>query len=75
MSGSPTRVPPTTAPNVPQPPKFATVAEERLHRKRMLAAAFRLFSRFAFDEGVAGHITARDPERLDVRRLSGGGLA
>jgi ribulose-5-phosphate 4-epimerase/fuculose-1-phosphate aldolase len=70
MSGSPTRVPPTTAPltavpNVPQPPKFATAAEERLHRKRMLAAAFRLFSRFAFDEGVAGHITARDPERLD----------
>ena len=28
-------------------------------------AAFRLFSRFGFDEGVAGHITARDPERLD----------
>jgi ribulose-5-phosphate 4-epimerase/fuculose-1-phosphate aldolase len=44
---------------------FATVAEERLHRKRMLAAAFRLFSRFGFDEGVAGHITARDPEQLD----------
>src|ERR1700688_517139 len=65
MSGSPTGVPPTTAPNVPQPPKFATKAEERLYRKRMLAAAFRLFSRFGFDEGVAGHITARDPERLD----------
>jgi ribulose-5-phosphate 4-epimerase/fuculose-1-phosphate aldolase len=29
----------------------------------MLAAAFRLFSRFGFDEGVAGHITARDPEQ------------
>jgi len=65
MSGSPTGVPPTTAPNVPQLPKFATKAEERLYRKRMLAAAFRLFSRFGFDEGVAGHITARDPERLD----------
>jgi Class II Aldolase and Adducin N-terminal domain len=65
MSGSPTRVPPTSVPNVPQPPKFATKAEERLHRKRMLAAAFRLFSRFGFDEGVAGHITARDPERPD----------
>jgi ribulose-5-phosphate 4-epimerase/fuculose-1-phosphate aldolase len=51
--------------NIPRPPKFATAAEERLHRKRMLAAAFRLFSRFGFDEGVAGHITARDPERLD----------
>src|SRR3979490_3120157 len=65
MSGSPTRVPPPNVPNVPQPPKFATNAEERLHRKRMLAAAFRLFSRFGFDEGVAGHVTARDPERLD----------
>src|ERR1700732_484363 len=60
MSGSPTSVP-----NVLQPPKFATQAEERLQRKRMLAASFRLFSRFGFDEGVAGHITARDPERLD----------
>ena len=65
MLGSPTNVPPANVPNVPQPPKFATNAEERLHRKRMLAAAFRLFSRFGFDEGVAGHITARDPERLD----------
>src|SRR5580704_15452785 len=51
--------------NIPRPPVFATAAEERLHRKRMLAAAFRLFSRLGFDEGVAGHITARDPERLD----------
>jgi ribulose-5-phosphate 4-epimerase/fuculose-1-phosphate aldolase len=50
---------------IPGPPVFSTAAEERLHRKRMLAAAFRLFSRFGFDEGVAGHITARDPERLD----------
>jgi ribulose-5-phosphate 4-epimerase/fuculose-1-phosphate aldolase len=35
--------------------------EERLHRKQRLAAAFRLFSKCGFDEGVAGHITARDP--------------
>lgn len=54
-----------SAPTGLQLPTFATTAEERLHRKRMLAAAFRLFSRFGFDEGVAGHITARDPERLD----------
>ncbi len=40
-----------------------TVAEERLLRKQELAAAFRLFGRFGFSEGVAGHITARDPER------------
>ncbi len=50
---------------IPGPPVSSTAAEERLHRKGMLAASFRLFSRFGFDEGVAGHITARDPERLD----------
>jgi ribulose-5-phosphate 4-epimerase/fuculose-1-phosphate aldolase len=50
---------------LPLPPQFASVEDERLHRKQRLAAAFRLFSRFGFDEGVAGHITARDPERLD----------
>ena len=50
---------------LPYQPVFDTVEEERLHRKQRLAAAFRLFGRFGFDEGVAGHITARDPERLD----------
>jgi len=42
-----------------------TAQEERVHRKQRLAAAFRLFSKYGYDEGVAGHITARDPERLD----------
>jgi ribulose-5-phosphate 4-epimerase/fuculose-1-phosphate aldolase len=46
-------------------PKFDSVEAERAHRKERLAAAFRLFGRFGFDEGVAGHITARDPEHLD----------
>jgi len=50
---------------IPALPKFATVEEERSHRKHRLAAAFRLFAKFGFDEGVAGHITARDPERTD----------
>jgi ribulose-5-phosphate 4-epimerase/fuculose-1-phosphate aldolase len=47
------------------PPTFATVEEERLHRKQRLAGALRLFGRFGFSEGVAGHITARDPELPD----------
>ena len=47
------------------PPVFASLAEERLHRKQELAAAFRVFGRFGFSEGVAGHITARDPEYPD----------
>lgn len=46
-------------------PTFDTVDEERLHRKQRLAAGLRLFGKFGFDEGVAGHITARDPEHLD----------
>jgi ribulose-5-phosphate 4-epimerase/fuculose-1-phosphate aldolase len=50
---------------MPMPPTFTTVEEERQHRKQRLAAGFRLFSRFGFDEGVAGHITARDPEHAD----------
>ncbi|MFD6517713.1 class II aldolase/adducin family protein [Rhodococcus sp. NPDC060176] len=36
-------------------------AEERARRKKDLALAFRIFGRFGFSEGVAGHITVRDP--------------
>ncbi len=39
-----------------------TVQDERLDRKRKLAATLRLFGKFGFDEGVAGHVTVRDPE-------------
>ncbi|MDO3409429.1 class II aldolase/adducin family protein [Saccharibacillus sp. CPCC 101409] len=49
----------------PQKPEFATYEEERLYRKRRLAAACRLFAKFGFEEGVMGHISARDPERTD----------
>src|SRR3954452_694947 len=48
------------------PPQFDNAADERQHRKERLAAAFRLFSKFGFEEGVAGHITARDPEFTDT---------
>ncbi|MFF7244154.1 class II aldolase/adducin family protein [Embleya sp. NPDC008237] len=47
------------------PPTFETVEQERRHRKERLTAALRLFGRFGFEEGVAGHITARDPELTD----------
>jgi ribulose-5-phosphate 4-epimerase/fuculose-1-phosphate aldolase len=59
---------------LPQPPSFSTVQEERLHRKQRLAAAFRLFSKFGFDEGVAGHITARDPQFPDTFWVNGFGV-
>ena len=47
------------------PQKFDTVLEERRHRKERLVAALRIFGKFGFEEGVAGHITARDPEHTD----------
>src|SRR5471032_251845 len=43
----------------------ATPAAERRHRLERLAGAFRLFARYGFDQGLAGHITARDPEWPD----------
>jgi ribulose-5-phosphate 4-epimerase/fuculose-1-phosphate aldolase len=52
-------------PGIRTPPEFETVEEERLHRKQKLAGALRLFGRFGFSEGIAGHITARDPEHPD----------
>lgn len=47
------------------PPTFASAQEERRERKRKLTAALRVFGKFGFDEGVAGHFTVRDPERTD----------
>ena len=35
------------------------------HRKAKLAGALRIFGRLGFGEGVAGHITVRDPEFPD----------
>lgn len=48
--------------NITGPPVFDNVEDERLHLKQRLTATFRIFGRFGFDEGVAGHVTARDPE-------------
>jgi ribulose-5-phosphate 4-epimerase/fuculose-1-phosphate aldolase len=47
------------------PPTFDNVEDERLHRKQKLAGALRVFGRLGFGEGVAGHITVRDPEFPD----------
>lgn len=46
-------------------PKFQSLEEERLYRKQHLAAAFRIFADRGFDEGVAGHISVRDPILTD----------
>ncbi|ACB96265.1 class II aldolase/adducin family protein [Beijerinckia indica] len=47
-----------------EPPR-ATFEEERLYRKRRLAASYRIFALKGYDLGLAGHITARDPEFTD----------
>ena len=47
---------------IPAAPIFGSVEDERRHRKQQLAAALRVFGRLGYDEGVAGHITVRDPE-------------
>ncbi|MEO1438276.1 MAG: class II aldolase/adducin family protein [Bacteroidota bacterium] len=43
-------------------PSFDNPADERKYRLTRLAGAFRIFGKFGFGEGVAGHITVRDPE-------------
>ncbi|MEM9926563.1 MAG: class II aldolase/adducin family protein [Cyanobacteria bacterium P01_D01_bin.50] len=49
----------------PKQPTFESIEDERHHRQQRLAVAFRLFARYGFNEGVAGHITVRDPEFPD----------
>jgi ribulose-5-phosphate 4-epimerase/fuculose-1-phosphate aldolase len=46
-------------------PTFASLEDERLYRKQHLAAAYRIFAARGFDEGVAGHISVRDPILTD----------
>ena len=53
---------PNAESNIPLPPSFDDVAAERRYRKEELAKGFRVFGKFGFSEGVAGHITVRDPE-------------
>ena len=43
------------------PPRFEDPSDDRQYQKQHLAAAFRAFARQGYDEGVAGHISLRDP--------------
>jgi hypothetical protein len=54
----------------PKPPKFDDPYKERAYLKGRLAAAFRIFGKFGFDEGVAGHITLRVSIAIDEVYLS-----
>ncbi|KAI7240508.1 arad-like aldolase/epimerase [Hortaea werneckii] len=59
----------------PRPPKFEDKYEEREYQKGKLAAAFRIFGKYGFDEGVAGHITLRDPVQTDCFWVNPFGVA
>ncbi|MGV3759681.1 MAG: class II aldolase/adducin family protein [Actinomycetota bacterium] len=56
-------------------PTFDSPEAERTHLKQRMAAAFRLFDKMGFGEGVAGHLTARDPERSDCFWVNPFGLS
>jgi ribulose-5-phosphate 4-epimerase/fuculose-1-phosphate aldolase len=53
------------APRWELPAPLSPPSAERTHRRQRLAAAFRLFSRYGFEVGLAGHFTARDPIHTD----------
>ncbi|MBV1892558.1 MAG: class II aldolase/adducin family protein [Ilumatobacteraceae bacterium] len=51
---------------MPDPPVHDSLEEEQLYRKRHQAAAFRAFGLLGYDEGVAGHMSVRDPIDTDT---------
>jgi ribulose-5-phosphate 4-epimerase/fuculose-1-phosphate aldolase len=56
------RIPTPVGGALPVPQTYPNIDDERRHRKLKLAAAFRMLARFGLTEGIAGHVTVRDPE-------------
>lgn len=50
---------------IPMPVVHDDIEAERLARKQRLAAGLRVLGRLRLAEGVAGHVTVRDPEHVD----------
>lgn len=57
------------------PQTFTDKQEERKYKLGKLAAAFRIFAQLGFDEGLAGHLTLRDPILKDHFWVNPFGLA
>jgi ribulose-5-phosphate 4-epimerase/fuculose-1-phosphate aldolase len=53
--------------HMPSIPIFSNPIQEREWALEHMAGAFRLFGKFSFGEGAAGHISLRDP--VDPRRM------
>lgn len=51
--------------------EFKNKYEERDYYKGRLAGAYRIFGHFGLNEGLAGHITVRDPIEPDTFWVSG----
>lgn len=49
-------------PTIPGPPSFTSIEKHRAHILQHMAGAFRVFARKGYTEGLAGHISVRDPE-------------
>ncbi|KAH8681135.1 class II aldolase and Adducin domain-containing protein [Xylariales sp. PMI_506] len=56
-----TSAPKLTRLEFPKAPTFDDPLRHRQHLKERLVLAFRIFAKLEYDEGVAGHITVRDP--------------
>ncbi|MFB7573878.1 class II aldolase/adducin family protein [Streptomyces sp. NPDC056165] len=69
LGPTPTPPPPLPLPTerllFAMPPMHESVDDERQYRKERLAGALRIFGRYGLEDGVSGHITARDPEFSD----------
>lgn len=50
---------------LPKIPTFTTFAEKRQWQLEHMALAFRVWAREGYAEGIAGHISIRDPEFED----------
>ncbi len=50
---------------IPSAPVFDSIEQEREHRKQRLASVFRVFSKFGFEEGVAGCLLYTSPSPRD----------
>ncbi|KAM0750321.1 arad-like aldolase/epimerase [Meredithblackwellia eburnea MCA 4105] len=57
------------------PPTFDTKEAERKYKLERLAAAFRIFGKFGYEDGVAGHLTLRDPIHSDCFWVNPLGMA
>lgn len=47
-------------------PQFTDFEKQRAYMLNHMAGAFRVFARHGFVEGMAGHISLRDPEHPEL---------